>query len=53
MTKIMLCKCESKFQDREYGPHKRVFNYAPGNGKDEKNRYRCTVCGDMRDGGGE
>jgi hypothetical protein len=50
MTRIMLCKCDHKFQNREYGPQKRVFNQAKGKGQTEKNRFRCSVCEQLREG---
>lgn len=43
MTKIIDCACKHEFQDRNYGPGKRVANSIkcePG-----QNYYRCTVCG--------
>jgi hypothetical protein len=47
MTKIKRCKCEHKFQDKQYGKHRRVHNYAEkvrgGNGG-----WRCTVCGSVK-----
>ncbi len=39
-TRIMRCTCEHKFQDKQYGKNKRVFNE-----KAEHGKYRCTVCG--------
>lgn len=38
-TKIVNCDCQHSFQDKEYGPGKRLANYATKNG-----RFRCTVC---------
>jgi len=35
---IESCTCENKYQDRVYGPGKRVKNGAAGG-------YRCTGCG--------
>jgi len=39
-TIIKFCTCESPFQDKRYGKHKRVHNI----GKDNKHQT-CTVCG--------
>ena len=33
-------KCRNKFQDKQYGKNKRLFNKM----KDD-NKWRCTVCG--------
>ena len=37
---IKKCKCESAFQDKKYGPQRRV--HTPGN--------KCTVCGATNEG---
>lgn len=39
MVAIMGCACMNKFQDKEYGPGKRVFNECL------KDKWRCSVCG--------
>ena len=41
MTYIFPCSCKHEFQDRVYGPGKRLHNPC-------KNGYRCTVCGHVR-----
>ena len=39
-TKVLKCKCEHEFQDKEHGKGMRVHTVG------EKNDdYRCTVCG--------
>lgn len=43
MTKIILCKCENKYQDKLYGKGRRVHNSTK-----EENTYRCTVCLDVK-----
>lgn len=42
MTKIINCECTHEFQDKRYGPGKRVANVTGGKGN---NGWRCTVCG--------
>jgi hypothetical protein len=45
-TKIRKCDCKHEYQDRKYGPEMRVHNPCRSIGKkDEKTKYRCTVCG--------
>lgn len=40
-TKVMLCSCDHKYQDKKFGKNKRVFNQcSQGN----QVAYRCTVC---------
>jgi len=39
MTKIINCECKSEFQDKRYGPGKRVGNL------NDKGSATCTVCG--------
>lgn len=41
-VKVIKCKCNSEFQDKEYGKGMRLHNTSP----DEKN-LRCTVCGNV------
>ena len=42
-TKVLKCVCESEFQDKEYGPGKRLHNLGV---KDTSGvPARCTVCG--------
>jgi hypothetical protein len=36
---VQYCSCVSPFQDKRYGPGRRVFICTPKNGT------RCTVCG--------
>lgn len=48
MTSIKQCNCAHEFQDRVYGPFKRVMNEKIAGGK--HSGWRCTVCGkDIRD----
>jgi hypothetical protein len=42
-TKIVSCTCKHEYQDKTYGPYKRVAN-AKKTGKDSKPEYVCTVC---------
>lgn len=37
-TTIVMCRCESQFQDRRYGKQRRVANHTA------KEEARCTVC---------
>ena len=46
---INTCLCKHESQDKMYGKQQRVWNYAGGKGGAYKNRYRCTVCGSLRD----
>lgn len=39
MTKVLKCGCKHAYQDKRYGPGKRLHNALAG-GKG----YRCTVC---------
>ena len=48
---ILKCNCHSEFQDEEHGPGKRVHNFN-GKGNPGQANYRCTVCGNMREGRG-
>ncbi|MFH1480768.1 MAG: hypothetical protein ABIG67_05845 [Pseudomonadota bacterium] len=48
-TRVMQCRCEHEYQDRVYGKGMRLFNNAPAKGA-HPNRYRCTVCGQEREG---
>lgn len=41
-NKILPCTCESKFQDKEYGKGKRLFNLSQS---PKKKEAHCTVCG--------
>jgi len=42
-TKIMVCTCSNPFQDKAYGPGRRVHNAGM---KDRKLlHWKCTVCG--------
>lgn len=40
-TIIQACVCKHEFQDKTYGPQKRVMNQL---GKTKKDKFRCTVC---------
>ena len=42
MTKVSFCTCRSDFQDRQYGPEKRLMNQL---GVGKQVLFRCTVCG--------
>ena len=46
---ILKCSCRSEFQDEEHGPGRRVHNFNSKGGPGQSN-YRCTVCGNMREG---
>jgi len=41
-TRIFNCTCENEFQDKTYGPGRRVANQ--GNDSGNREVYRCTVC---------
>ena len=45
---ILKCTCQSKYQDQCYGPGQRVHNKCT---KDQKTKYRCTVCDDVKESG--
>ena len=46
---ILKCKCYHKYQDKIHGKSMRVHNpLAKKN--NENQRWRCTVCGDVKDG---
>uniref|UniRef100_A0A6M3LIF9 TFIIS-type domain-containing protein n=1 Tax=viral metagenome TaxID=1070528 RepID=A0A6M3LIF9_9ZZZZ len=47
--KIMMCDCRSEYQDEVYGKGKRVFNECRKHDKKEYIKYRCTVCGKIRE----
>jgi len=49
---IAHCTCENKFQDKLYGPGRRVFNAGAGSFGGGK-RYDCTACGASQTKGGE
>ncbi len=38
-TEVKQCKCEHKFQDKEYGANQRLHNV------NSKGETTCTVCG--------
>lgn len=46
MTDIKNCDCSHPYQDREYGPARRVMNLV--NKDAERRTWRCTVCGKDR-----
>ena len=49
---IMKCTCKHEYQDKKYGVGSRVHNaLAPKPGGPQK--YRCTVCGTVRDAFGK
>lgn len=43
---ILECTCRHEFQDRMYGRQMRVHNRSDKPG--QTNKYRCTVCGNLR-----
>lgn len=45
MTKIIVCDCQSEYQDKRYGTGHRVAN-STDNGD-----YRCTVCNKTKSAG--
>jgi hypothetical protein len=47
-TAIKKCICKHEFQDATYGVGMRVYNKA---GANDRNKWRCTVCGRDSDGG--
>ena len=49
---ILNCKCENEFQDKVYGPGRRVHNAGAGSGSGVK-QYSCTACGETQTKGGE
>ena len=48
-TKIMTCNCVSEYQDKLYGKNNRVFNECRKHDKKEYLKYRCTVCGKIKE----
>lgn len=44
MTKVITCKCNHAFQDKEYGKKNRLHNKCKSNDKLTREVYRCTVC---------
>lgn len=42
-TARVICKCPHEFQDKTYGPQRRVAN-ATAKGDDKQTEVRCTVC---------
>lgn len=47
---ILRCTCENEFQDKVYGPSKRVHNAGASSGTKQ---YVCTACGATQTKGGE
>ena len=47
-TVILPCSCRHEFQDKEYGPGKRLHNRMSKDGKSSK-KARCTVCGTVHE----
>jgi len=45
-TEVKKCTCIHKFQDEIYGVGRRVHNQSL---KDRTVRWRCTVCGDVKE----
>lgn len=45
---ILHCRCESVYQDREYGPGMRVHNQTKQQGPADQRRWRCAVCLDEK-----
>jgi hypothetical protein len=45
---ILKCKCDNKFQDKEYGEKMRVFNPLMKKTPTSAQEYRCTVCTAVR-----
>ena len=43
-TKIVRCSCRHEYQDEKYGQGKRVANFS-----EREKKFRCTVCGQMRE----
>ena len=43
---ILKCSCKHTYQDKHYGPGKRVHNKCI---KDRVVKYRCTVCGNVKE----
>ena len=43
---IRKCTCEHKYQDEVYGKKNRIHNEM--NPKEVPQKYRCTVCGNVR-----
>lgn len=50
MTKILLCSCESQYQDARYGPRRRVHNQTQQDAAPSDREWRCTVCGNVTKG---
>lgn len=47
--KIIKCKCQSEFQDKEYGKQMRIHNpCGKSNSREFGIKQRCTVCGDTK-----
>ncbi len=44
-TKVIFCGCTHEFQDKKYGPQKRVHNRG---GKAGQWHWRCSVCNTKR-----
>jgi hypothetical protein len=44
----LTCTCSHAFQDRVYGPQKRVHNMTKETPKGIPQPYRCTVCGNVK-----
>jgi hypothetical protein len=47
-TELLRCDCVSEYQDKEYGPGKRVHNRGPAPAKGGTAKKKCTVCGKVR-----
>jgi hypothetical protein len=49
---ILRCDCKHEFQDKEYGPGRRLHNLM-GHKEGQSRKYRCAVCGKEREAGKE
>ena len=47
---ILKCKCEHKDQDKFHGKHMRVHNPLAKEKSSTTQKWRCTVCGDVKEG---
>lgn len=47
-SKVLPCKCQNEYQDKQYGKNRRVHNPIAIKGKFD-DKYRCTVCGAEKD----
>lgn len=47
-TATFWCVCKSEYQDRRYGPSKRLHNRTKQAKKPSERGWRCSVCGHER-----